>query len=751
MIIKQIKAAGVKVFSGTPLEVEFNPNLNVVYGLNRSGKSSLIDAIVVGLFGFLRGSKDRLTRDHIKSWERSDDFCVDLYVDINGDKYRYYRDFTEKSEIVKKFTKSKWVTEADGNKEIDKFNKEILGVEDSDFFLSTACLRQRDIDRISGSLKSVGNIIQGMFSGSGEVDIERLIKELEAGRKEIKLSGRDDKRADRRQYTLLGENLTELKEKLDSAEINSEEIDKKAGELKKIKSELPVIEKEYNENKQLLEKVTSARKIHKDLDALKEKAKDISKRVDRIKELTKDITDLKENLKGYDQLTDFEEEFGNLDRLDESRQNIEEDIRIFKVNVARREEELNEKRNDIKKLNYSFFRLSAVSSFLSFVIFTIIALTTDQNWMFIMSGCSLIMFFGILSVFLNKRSRFNKTQIEIQFLQQELARYREESDPETNKKTQELSSIENKINSILESLKIENLDELKDMIKSYSRQKEQLKIKESVLREQLDDKDHEEWNEIRLEIQNDIGVLERRLEIEGLDEFEYDEKKINKWQINQSVLDGKIEFMKKDLKELEVELNFLQRDFMLPEEIEEEIKVVEEQIDHFDMVYDSYSIAIDMLNEVRVEVETEYKPELEKRSKKNFLKLTGSDFESLSLNITGKEGICLSTTIFEKIKEDTLSLGTQEQLYFALRLSALEILEKSKYPLIIDDSFTNYDDISEIKVLDIIKTVSEDRQVLFLTCHKRFFDWAKDISKELKKNLSLFELSKEHIIKKVDQ
>ena len=188
----------------------------------------------------------------------------------------------------------------------------------------------------------------------------------------------------------------------------------------------------------------------------------------------------------------------------------------------------------------------------------------------------------------------------------------------------------------------------------------------------------------------------------------------------------------------------------MPEEIEEVIKIVEEQIEHLDMVYDSYGIAIDTLNEVRKEIETEYKPELERRSADNFLKLTGSDYKSLSLNITGKEEICLSTDDTENIKEDFLSLGTQEQLYFALRLAALEILEKSKYPLIIDDSFINYDDISENRVLDIVKRVSNERQVLFMTCHKRFYKWAEDIAKELKGDISLFELSTDHNVRKVD-
>ncbi|MCQ6273390.1 AAA family ATPase [Bacillus sp. V3B] len=75
-----------------------------------------------------------------------------------------------------------------------------------------------------------------------------------------------------------------------------------------------------------------------------------------------------------------------------------------------------------------------------------------------------------------------------------------------------------------------------------------------------------------------------------------------------------------------------------------------------------------------------------------------------------------------------LSQATTEQIYVALRLSlAVTLYEKYKFPIMIDDSFVNFDASRTQKVSQLLKGLP-DHQILFFTCHEHlltYFQWAE--------------------------
>ena len=70
-----------------------------------------------------------------------------------------------------------------------------------------------------------------------------------------------------------------------------------------------------------------------------------------------------------------------------------------------------------------------------------------------------------------------------------------------------------------------------------------------------------------------------------------------------------------------------------------------------------------------------------------------------------------------KISIDQVSRGTVEQIYFALRMAATEILYDEEYPIILDDTFVFYDDVRLESTLRWL--VKSKKQVLIFTCQKR--------------------------------
>ena len=83
-----------------------------------------------------------------------------------------------------------------------------------------------------------------------------------------------------------------------------------------------------------------------------------------------------------------------------------------------------------------------------------------------------------------------------------------------------------------------------------------------------------------------------------------------------------------------------------------------------------------------------------------------------------EETLKMSVLAEEKIVNvDRLSRGTLEQIYFAIRMAATELLQKEEQPVILDDTFVYYDDA---RLKSTLEWLSENKeQVIIFTCQKR--------------------------------
>lgn len=70
-----------------------------------------------------------------------------------------------------------------------------------------------------------------------------------------------------------------------------------------------------------------------------------------------------------------------------------------------------------------------------------------------------------------------------------------------------------------------------------------------------------------------------------------------------------------------------------------------------------------------------------------------------------------------RIPADRLSRGTVEQIYFAVRMAAADMLLEEPMPVILDDVFAFYDDKRLESALKWLS--SQKKQVIIFTCHKR--------------------------------
>ena len=71
----------------------------------------------------------------------------------------------------------------------------------------------------------------------------------------------------------------------------------------------------------------------------------------------------------------------------------------------------------------------------------------------------------------------------------------------------------------------------------------------------------------------------------------------------------------------------------------------------------------------------------------------------------------------KRLPAERLSRGTIEQIYFSLRMAALDLMYEEEIPLILDDAFSSYD---EKRLKSALKWLSrQSRQVIIFSCQKR--------------------------------
>jgi DNA repair exonuclease SbcCD ATPase subunit len=67
----------------------------------------------------------------------------------------------------------------------------------------------------------------------------------------------------------------------------------------------------------------------------------------------------------------------------------------------------------------------------------------------------------------------------------------------------------------------------------------------------------------------------------------------------------------------------------------------------------------------------------------------------------------------------SLSTGARDLMYVAARLALVEALDAdSAVPLILDDTFANFDGERRDRAFEVLEAIARERQVLFCTCHK---------------------------------
>ncbi|RUR42039.1 hypothetical protein ELS18_03180 [Clostridium perfringens] len=438
--------------------------------------------------------------------------------------------------------------------------------------------------------------------------------------------------------------------------------------------------------------------------SLNKKEKDnISKRINEIDELInekKEIEVLKSKIDEYKQFLKVKDEYSIKETLEDYRF-IKKELDILYVEIKEKEKSLVLLKEDETKekilSNEAFIdkllRVTGVAS-----IEEILELSREKK--------------SQEDLLIRKKSEFNEAKEDLNQL--------------NNRRLE----IEVKIKAYLENTSLQgiNLDEVYSRLEEIEAKieyKESLKNKLSSVEENcnllLKGRDI-------LEVKN--GLLYEESEV-GNEVYNSEEEILNEIKLKNNDLLN----IEKEIKDVEYLISSKEltcRSLFL---IDEEIAEVKGKIKSLEKKLKGIEIATNYMEKAFKELQKSFGPVINKKVEDIFKDVTKGAYKDL--RVSEDYNLVVKDTKSNKIMDASyLSSGTYDQIYLALRLGIIDIIfEDKKVPIILDESFTQYDDNRLKTMLDIIYKRVYRNQIILFTCQKREINILKD-----KENVNIIEL-----------
>lgn len=590
-------------------EFELSDGINIVYGENEAGKSSMLKFITSMLYGASKNKngKDISDFDKFKPW-RTEEFSGKIeYTLDNGENFEVYREFKKKNPVIynsKKEDVSKTFN-IDKTKGIEFFLEQ-TGIDEETFY-NTAITEQEGVKLSKSSQNSIIQKISNLVSsGDDNISYKKSLEKINKRQNEEV----GTERTSQRPINNVENKIYKLLEQKRNLEIYKESIYDNSLEKEQLKLE----EKDEEIKKEFLKEV----KIKLDNNRIKSAEINFNKNLEneytqKIEELNKKISDT---------------------QVDEK----------------------------IEKINAKNYYIIATIFVLAFIILMIVNSFKLINF---------VVLLPLIFVFYKKNEAQKK------------------------QKENENNENQNKEKIIHE---IEVLKENKEL------QKQEAETKQEKL---LNDVEKEKAELIEKYTKFlDLGFMEENLSKnydEILREIERRENRLNTIKFRLHTMETSSEEINKKLENLA--------------KIEEELQDAEEEKDELVSLNNSYNIAKECLEKAYEQVKENISPRFTENLCDIISNISDNRYKNIMFSDT--DGLRVEIQNGNYIPASRLSVGTIDQMYISLRLSALNEITNETMPIILDEAFAYFDDDRLCNMLKYLKNNFESNQIIIFTCSKR--------------------------------
>ena len=681
MIIKELHPGHFGKFHN--VDVELTPGINVIYGKNEAGKSTLHAFVKGMLFGIekLRGraGKEDLYVKY-QPWDTPGAYQGSMVLRVDGEDYRIIRSFYKKERSIK------IIKESTGRELIDAE----LGVGaiipklTESIYRNTISIEQLRAKTEYELAEELKNYITNLsMSKSKEVDVNGAIQYLLEKKKRLEKQLPDEQIAE------LSSELKELQDTLKTMDVLSGELT----ELQKRATFLENKQKEYNRstNQERMKKVAYYPAIlekFKRFMEMKQAAKDMEDKVEGLGEKTK------KQASELDSSSTIEAHLKELGELRQKKQEFEEELKVKRQEI----EPL------LKQGSKSGRVIGAIIVMLGLAISSI-----PIPFMTIVMRCIIGIAFLVagISKYIMTATKEEKNKQKLEDIKKECER--------------QIFSLHSRRHDILLNHRVSNESQL--MAKYNDVLKNEMEREQAILRKEeyhtAAKQYHEKADELEYEIIDYmkcfVGSPEATQECmqelwQEIEEFKED-------------IIGEMSANEEEHTSIRTQMERIR--WTLEANTECEVKLEEKQMEYDESCelrealleeIEAISLSIQTLKELSTDIHDSFGSTLNQMLSEIVSSISQGEYSSIVVDEK------LNVSVLHRgqyVTLDRLSAGTMDQIFLALRLSVASLLfPEENMPILLDDSFALYDDERTKAALRLLAEET-NRQVIIFTCHRR--------------------------------
>ena len=663
-------------------EINLENKINIIYGKNESGKSTLLNYIKNIFYGISKNKNGKNISDYekYKPWGKEDYSGKLKYELDNGEKFEIFRDFNKKNpkifnsnleDISKEFN----IAKKDGT----QFFYEQTNMDET-MFTSTVVAMQEEV-KLDKQNQSV--LVQKLANLAGTGDDNLSYKKIIDKLNKMQIEEVGSERSQGRPINLVQERMKNiefvLKDLYEYQKDKTINEDKKAAYIEKIS----ILEQELQLYKHiniiLLCKQNEEDKINIKNNYKNEKNKKISELNFEKNNL---INKLNENNSKKNNLikNNFEINYKNNFVKENKKINSKNNLKNNNFNSEKIENNLNKKTNYKKYFLILFFIL----------IFNILIYILNKN--IIKNNIINILNFSIIPIYLI-----------LIFIKEIITK-------NNNKKIAEKINIENETK--LNEINSEN-EKLNYEISLLNKQIE-------LIEEELNNQDKEIEKE-QIDLDNKIETDLTKIKIEFRDKLDVNKylENIENSNINLLINNKQEEINKNklDLQAIKIQEENISNKLEKLVNLKEEYEELEERLENLEKRNNAINLTKEILTKAYINMKNNITPKFTENLSYNISKISRGRYNKVTIN--DEKGLIVENEYGEYIPAELLSVGTIDQLYLSLRLSMIDDMTNEKMPIILDEAFAYYDDDRLENILKYLNENMQNHQVIIFTCTQR--------------------------------
>lgn len=665
---------------------DFCPGINLLWGPNESGKSTIHEAICCTLFG-------REVRKDVANWNGGPCSAELTYRD-DGKTFLLERGFT--AGTVKLISGNDVIADKD---QIAGMLADHLGISSRAVFENTVFVPQTSMARPS-EMEAVGAEIQRVLTGTAHVSAREVIERLESKRDGIKGKARP---VNPREYDRVSDRITELAKELAGARDSRTQI-------RNLEEEIGGLEARIERDSERLNTLESLLERHKRWSELTKKETETNvlhesafNTLHSINGSINDLAKVNAELQGYADLVGKDEE-------------IEEHLN----RIVSRQGELHGRLRELQPEGAQVQPVSAIwrsnlpayVSILLAVIGLAAGLLVNRIFSWVLLPPALILAVGslILKQVSSRQPGGQARQIALLIQSAQ----------------DELTQLAGEEQNLLSYLKVTDMSRALRRIKTYRNLLKKSGELEATLKGLLGGRSLENWTNQEADLSREHSALRRELN-EDFAGYSPSTEEVESWRSEYAALQTSLPAAQARFNEAKGSLETERKNARDLAALQGEMDYLQLRRDELEFTYKAYGEAISALQTVTEAVSEEYLPALSESASRLFGSLTSGRYTSICI----KPGWEMSLDCVDKsdVLPPALSIGALDQLYFALRIASGELLSAGRrLPLILDDPFASFDPARLDNALRLLESLAAENQILLMTHDPVILDWAKGLN-----------------------